>query len=191
VLLSDRLAGMPGIVGELERLDDALVVTLPPGRAALGAVSQAGALIGEAGNVRLLKRVPWREPATEPAPARQAVEPQAPAPARLTAEDPASHIVYRGIAYPVDTNGVVIGREQVPQRRTIVLNGGQSGISRSHCELVRRDGELKLVDTSRFGTFVNEKRISGEISLQPADVIRIGSPGEQLQVIRMEAGHGT
>ncbi|NIW23760.1 MAG: FHA domain-containing protein, partial [Gammaproteobacteria bacterium] len=68
---------------------------------------------------------------------------------------------------------------------------GQGGVSRAHCELVKRDGELKLVDKSRFGTFVNEKRISGEIALQPADVIRIGSPGEQLQVIRMEATGGT
>jgi len=191
VLLSDRLATMPGMVGELERLDDALVVTLPPGQAALGALSQADALFGDDGNVRLLKRVPWREPPAEPAPDRPAAEPEALAPARLPAEDPASHIVYRGIAYPVDTSGIVIGREQAPQRRTIVLNGGQSGISRVHCELLRRDGELKLVDSSRFGTFVNEKRISGEISLRPADVIRIGSPGEQIQVICMEAEHGT
>ena len=37
-------------------------------------------------------------------------------------------------------------------------------VSRAHCELVRRDGELKLVDMSRFGTFVNEKRVSGEVA---------------------------
>lgn len=186
VLLSDRLARLPGIVGELERLDDALVVPLPAGQAALGAVNQAKALIGDADSVRMLKRVPWREPAAEPAPARAATPSEQPEPAPIIADDPASHIVYRGVAYPVDANGVVIGREPSPQRRTIVLNGGQGGVSRAHCELVRRDGELKLVDKSRFGTFVNEKRISGEISLQPADVIRIGSPGEQLQVIRME-----
>jgi hypothetical protein len=191
VLLSDRLARMPGMVGELERLDDALVVTLPAGQAALGAVNQAQALIGDSGNVRLLKRVPWREPPAEPAPARRTLEPDAPEPALSTADDPASHIVYRGIAYPIDSSGIVIGREPVPQRRTIVLDGGQGGVSRAHCELVRQNGELKLVDKSRFGTFVNEKRISGEIALQPADVIRIGSPGEQLQVIRMEAADGT
>ncbi len=191
VLLSDRLANMPGIVGELERLDDALVVTLPPGEAALGALSQAEALIGESDSVRLLKRMPWRAPPVESAPARRPAKTDAPAPAPTIAEDPASHIVYRGIAYPVDSNGIVIGREPIPQRRTIVLNGGQSGVSRAHCELVRRDGELKLVDKSSFGTFVNEKRIDGEVALQPADVIRIGSPGEQLQVIRMEAANGT
>ncbi len=191
VLLSDRLAKLPGIVGELERLDDALVVSLPPGQAAVGAVNQAEALIGDSGNVRMLKRVPWREAPAEPAPVERSVQPEQPEPVPSIAEDPASHIVYRGIAYPVDSSGIVIGREPVPQRRTIVLNGGQGGVSRAHCELVKRDGELKLVDKSRFGTFVNEKRISGEIALQPADVIRIGSPGEQLQVIRMEATGGT
>ena len=191
VLLSDRLANMPGIVGELERLDDALVVTLPPGEAALGAVSQAEALIDESDSVRLLKRMPWRAPPVEAAPAKRPAKPDAPAPVRAIAEDPASHIVYRGIAYSVDANGIVIGREPIPQRRTIVLNGGQGGVSRAHCELVKRDGELTLVDKSSFGTFVNEKRIDGEVALQPADVIRIGSPGEQLQVIRMEAADGT
>ena len=191
VLLSDRLAKLPGIVSELERLDDALVVTLPAGHAAVGAVSQARALIGDTGNVRLLKRVPWREAPAEPAPVQRPAQPEQPEPTASITDDPASHIVYRGIAYPVDSSGIVIGREPVPQRRTIVLNGGQGGVSRAHCELVKRDGELKLVDKSRFGTFVNEKRISGEIALQPADVIRIGSPGEQLHVIRMEATGGT
>ncbi len=191
VLLSDRLAKLPGIVSELERLDEALVVTLPPGHAAVGAVNQAAALVGDSGNVRLLKRVPWREPPAEPAPVEQPEKPEQAEPVPVIVDDPASHIVYRGIAYPVDSSGIVIGREPVPQRRTIVLNGGQGGVSRAHCELVKRDGELRLVDKSRFGTFVNEKRISGEIALQPADVIRIGSPGEQLQVIRMEATSGT
>jgi hypothetical protein len=88
-------------------------------------------------------------------------------------------------------NRVKIGREQTLSKRTIVLNGGQTGVSRAHCELVRRDGELKLIDMSSYGTFVNEKRISGEVALHPADVIRIGSPGEQLQVIQIEDGHGT
>ena len=50
---------------------------------------------------------------------------------------------------------------------------------------------LKLMDLSRFGTFVNEKRISGEVALQPADVIRIGSPGEELQVIALEECGGS
>ena len=91
----------------------------------------------------------------------------------------------------MDGNGLLIGRESQTGRRTIVLNGEHSGISRSHCELVRRDGELKLRDLSQYGTFVNEKRVSGDLAIQPADVIRIGSPGEELQAIVMEEADGT
>ena len=57
--------------------------------------------------------------------------------------------------------------------------------------LIRRDGELKLRDLSQYGTFVNEKRVSGDLAIQPADVIRIGSPGEELQAIVMEEADGT
>ncbi|SVB63076.1 uncharacterized protein METZ01_LOCUS215930, partial [marine metagenome] len=69
------------------------------------------------------------------------------------------------------------------ERRSIVLEGDHSGVSGSHCELVLRDGEVKLIDRSRHGTFVNEKRVPVETTLRPADVIRIGSPGEELWVI--------
>jgi pSer/pThr/pTyr-binding forkhead associated (FHA) protein len=71
-----------------------------------------------------------------------------------------------------------------------VLNGEHAGVSRAHCELVRRDGELKLTDLSQHGTFVNEKRVAGDLTIRPADVIRIGSPGEELQAIVMEGSDG-
>jgi hypothetical protein len=188
VLLSDRLARLPGMIAALEQLDDADVIELQPGHAARGAAAHADALGDGAGNVRLIKRLPWREAASLPA--RAVSTSQSAAASRASVAAP-SHIVYRGIAYQVDTQGLLIGREQTLSKRTIVLNGGQTGVSRAHCELVRRDGELKLIDMSSYGTFVNEKRISGEVALHPADVIRIGSPGEQLQVIQIEDGHGT
>lgn len=191
VLVSDRLAALPGIITELERLDDARVVVLETGCVALGAMRHAAALGADTGNVRLLKRLPWSGEAEPAAAAEAEVEVRAAQPDVERTADAASHIVYRGTAYAVDAQGLVIGREATPDRRSIVLNGGHSGVSRAHCELVRRDGELRLVDMSRYGTFVNEKRISGEIALQAADVIRIGSPGEQLQVIQLESADGS
>lgn len=190
VLLSDRLAVIPGLTGELERLDDAHVVVLEPGLAPVASLGRCDLERGEASNVRLLKRLPWGAPPAALEPAAKPSEPQAERNGRRLSLEAPSHIVYRGIAYAVDAQGLLIGREQSPGRRSIVLSGGQSGVSRAHCELVRRDGELKLLDMSRYGTFVNEKRVSGEISLQPSDVVRIGSPGEQLHVIRLEPEHG-
>jgi predicted component of type VI protein secretion system len=67
-----------------------------------------------------------------------------------------------------------------------VVDDQRGGVSSSHCEIVLRDGEIKLHDLSRHGTFVNEKRVAGETVLYPADVIRIGSPGAELTAIRVE-----
>jgi hypothetical protein len=188
VLLSSRIAVLPGLVAELERLDDAHVVIFDPAQSVLAILGHAAVAAGDGGSVRLLKRLPWRAP---PVAVDAVLKAPVETPRQASANgSDASHIVYRGTAYPVDSKGILIGREATSERRTIVLNGGQTGVSRIHCELVRRDGELRLVDRSRFGTFVNEKRVSGEVSLQPADVIRIGSPGEQLQVICVERADG-
>jgi len=191
VQVSHRLLGLPGVVNELSRLDDAHILPLPVGAAALGALQSLDSIDANPGQVKLLKRLPWRE---EGAPVTQVVTSATADTGRDSArqrERSATHIVYRGVAFRVDSKGLLIGRESRGGRRTIVLNGEHSGVSRSHCELVRRDGELKLSDLSQYGTFVNERRVSGELAIQPADVIRIGSPGEELQAIVIEEADGT
>ena len=50
-----------------------------------------------------------------------------------------------------------------------------------------RDGELKLRDLSRYGTFVNERKVAGEAALRPGDVVRVGSPGVELRAVVVEA----
>jgi hypothetical protein len=185
VQLSDRLAALPGFVAELARLDDAHVERLPPGHAALAALRAAPAVAQRgAEQVRLLKRLPWSEAPAQPP--RAAAKP-APAAAAPRAAAP-THVVYAGTAYRVGADGLLVGREAEPGRRTIVLGEEHGGVSRVHCEVVLRDGELKLKDLSRFGTFVNEKRIAGEATLKRADVIRIGSPGAELTAVGMEGG---
>jgi len=187
VQLSERLWDLPGLARQLGRLDDARVVRLPPGHAARAALrALAAAEIG--GAVKLLKHLPWLEPPeaegrpAEAAPAARAAEP-------LDNRAP-THIVYRGIAYPIDADGVSVGRVALDGRRTIVVDDAHGGLSRVHCELVMRDGEMRVKDVSRYGTFVNERRIAGETVLHPADVIRIGSPGAELEVVRVEGRHG-
>ena len=190
VQLTDRLARLPGLTGELARLDDAEVVSLAPGHAACAALDGFGAVDGS-GQVKLLRRMPWRAEAAR-APETAAEISAAPI---VAAETPMpTHVVYRGVAYPVDGTGLLIGRSDADDRRVIVVDDQPGGVSRSHCELRLSDGELRLRDLSSYGTFVNEKRVSGEASLQPADIIRIGSPGAELQVVTVQAGehsHGT
>jgi hypothetical protein len=181
VQLSDRLARQPGLAEELARLDDAIVVAHPPGHPALmalGALTQLGA--GD--QVKLWRRVAWRGE-----PVETSVASTAPAPSAVAAASSArpTHVVYRGIAYPVN-GSLMIGRGRVDERRMIVVDDKSSGISRSHCEVAVRHGEVVVRDLSSHGTFVNERRVSGEEVLHPADVIRIGSPGAELTLVRVE-----
>ena len=176
VQVSHHLGLLPGLMTELQRLDDALVLSLGPDAPVMGALAMP-AVESKSGQVKLLKRVPWREQA------QVAVDKNVFQDSEKTPDAGSSHVVYKGIAYPVGAEGLSIGRTKDKERRSIVLEGDHSGVSGSHCELVLRDGEVKLIDRSRHGTFVNEKRVPVETTLRPADVIRIGSPGEELWVI--------
>lgn len=182
IALSDRLADMPGFEEELARLDAATFLPLPPGAAASAALAAGDALARGSGGVKLYRQLRWRnEASAAPSPARA---PVARTPA--AAEPRPTHVVYRGIAYPVNGEGLVIGRSKLDQRRAILIEARTEGVSRAHCELTIIDGELRLRDLSSFGTFVNERRIDGEEVLKPADVIRVGSPGAELTVVRVE-----
>jgi hypothetical protein len=185
VQLSDRLAALPGLGAELDRLDDAVVERLAPGQAASGALLAAAELATRGDQVRLLKRLPWRGE-----PVRVAPRPPAASAASATSAsvEMPTHVVYAGTAYRVGQEGLLVGREPDGARRVILVGAGHGGVSRHHCELVQRDGELRIKDLSRYGTFVNERRIEGETTLERADVIRIGSPGAELHVVGMEGG---
>ncbi|HEU4619489.1 MAG TPA: FHA domain-containing protein [Gammaproteobacteria bacterium] len=181
VQISERLADLPGLASHLSRLDGSRIVRLPAGHAARAVLKGIDEL-ESGGAVRLLKHLPWRE---APAEADDTAE-------AMPAEEPRddampTHVVYRGIAYPLSSAGLLIGRGEQEGRRTIIVEGEHGGVSRSHCELALRDGELKLRDLSRHGTFVNERRVLAETVLKPGDMIRIGSPGAELQIIRVES----
>jgi hypothetical protein len=180
IQLSSHLAALPGVAAELARLDDARIERLPPGHAARSVLLKPELIEARKGEVKLLKRLGWRAPAAD---APTAAAPRASA---ALHEFPPTHVVYAGVVYPIGARGLVVGREPVDGRRTIVVASQANGVSRAHCELIVRDGELKLIDLSRYGTFVNEKKVAGETTLQRADVIRIGSPGAELQVVGME-----
>jgi hypothetical protein len=182
IQLADHIASLPGVAAELARLDDAHIVPLPPGHAARSVLLRPELIAAQKGEVKLLKRFAWRAPAAELATAAAG----APQVAAAQHEAP-THVVYGGVVYPVGARGLVVGRETVDGRRTIVVADQANGVSRAHCELVVRDGELKLIDLSRYGTFVNEKKVAGETTLRRADVIRIGSPGAELEVVSLES----
>jgi pilus assembly protein CpaF len=55
----------------------------------------------------------------------------------------------------------------------IVLAKGN--VSKNHCRLVAKDGKFLLVDLgSTNGTFVNGKRVAGQLVVKPSDAIFVG-----------------
>jgi len=182
IQLNDKLAVLPGIVDSLGRLDDALIVRHEPGHGALALLDAQGPGDGGAGQVRLYRHLPWRgEPVQESGTDQPQAEPIDPA-----VEPLPTHLVYRGIAYPVNGGSLLIGRTVTSGQRTIVIGEDSQGVSRSHCSVIVADGELRLTDLSSYGTFVNERRVDSDVALKPADVIRIGSPGAEITAIRVE-----
>jgi hypothetical protein len=184
VQISHRLAELPGFTAELGRLDETEVVILESGHAATAVLRRLEDLPTAAETVKLLKHLPWREPPQDTAALAPAETPVSPA--QGPDERLPTHVVYRGIGYSLANGGYVIGRAESSGERKIVLVDGHSGVSRSHCEVAIRDGELRLEDLSRYGTYVNEKRVAGGMTLRLGDTIRIGSPGEELHVVRIE-----
>lgn len=77
---------------------------------------------------------------------------------------------YQGKTLKLPKSTIKIGREKECDIRV-----PDSDVSRIHCELVPRKGELFVVDLeSRNGTYVNDISIQEETQLQPGDLLRIG-----------------
>jgi hypothetical protein len=188
IQLSERLATLPGFEEELGKLDGATIVALEPGFAARAVLQAADALGLDDPGVRLFRHLPWREAEADAPPAKPKLTPTVAAP--VAAESRPTHVVYAGIAYAVNGEGLLVGRGRLENRRGILIESRAEGVSRTHCELTVVDGELRLRDLSSYGTFVNDRRIDGEQLLKPADVIRVGSPGAELTVIRVEQADG-
>ena len=187
VQLGYRLAMLPGLAAELNRLDAATIVELEQGSAAASVLECVDALGLDNESVTFFRHLPWRR---EAAPFEEQI-PQAQHAAAI--EDDyvlPTHVVYQGIAYSVNGEGVVVGRSKLDHRRAIVVEAETQGVSRAHCEIAVVDGELKLRDLSSYGTFVNERRIEGDEVLKAADVIRVGSPGAEIIVVCVETSDG-
>ncbi|WP_298864997.1 FHA domain-containing protein, partial [uncultured Gimesia sp.] len=77
---------------------------------------------------------------------------------------------YKGKTLKLPERTITIGRELECDIRV-----ADSDVSRMHCELVPREGELYVVDLkSRNGTCVNDIPIQEETQLHSGDQLRVG-----------------
>ena len=93
-----------------------------------------------------------------------------------------THLLHEGRAIAISAQTIEIGRAAsgVPG---IALPEGLAAVSRLHCSLRREDGQVVLIDHSRYGTFVNGEKVAGSAILRAGDRVRIGDPGVELAMI--------
>jgi pSer/pThr/pTyr-binding forkhead associated (FHA) protein len=76
----------------------------------------------------------------------------------------------QGLEIPLKKDKFFIGRA-----KDCALRAGSEAISRRHCVIVRDNGRWTARDLgSRNGTFVNDNRITEEVTLSPGDELRVG-----------------
>jgi hypothetical protein len=96
-----------------------------------------------------------------------------------------THLLYLSIAYPISNKPLTVGSVHDSEPNDINITGETAGVSPKHFTVELVGGDIVLHDTSAQGTFVDEKRINGSIALKLGQIIRVGTPGEQLQVISL------
>ena len=176
LLLTDRIARLPGIKDMLAGIANCSIIELVPGAGALGILRFSSRLFEQqAGNsAPLLTSRPL--PAEGPTP-RKKPEPQPDGQKRPT------HILYNNIAYPITDTPLNVGLEVVAGESSIKIQGQIAGVSRKHCTVQLQGDTVVLNDYSSYGTFVDENTVNGKTNLLLGQTVRVGTPGETLKLI--------
>jgi hypothetical protein len=180
IQVSDRVARLPGLTEMLKARVGGEVFVLEAGATARGALARCRQTADDAGGISLIRQLPWDQAAVE-------IEQQADE--RSRAGTP-THLLYGHTAYVIRNSALVLGSQEGEEARHITLASDMPGVSRRHCSLLKKNGQCVLEDHSRYGTFLNGHRIDGSSVLQVGDIVRIGSPGYEFQLIKTDDNSG-
>ena len=172
--LSHRLARLPGCKEKLATLKDTQIIELERGAAGIN-ITNIWHQLADQNNktISFFTSRPWL--------ARQQTDDHRPF-AEKAAQKP-THLLYRSIAYPVTDKPLTIGCAQEGRQNDVTISGETAGVSPRHCSIQSQGDQVVLKDTSEEGTYVDEQRVNGSITLKLGQIIRIGTPGEQLELI--------
>jgi hypothetical protein len=174
--LSHRLARLPGCRELLATLEDVQIIDLDHGAAAKGVCRIWNQLAAQGNNegISFFTSRPWqpRQPV-----AAAGFETEGTPPTEAT------HLLYRSIAYPITEKPLMIGCAKDSQDNDILISAETTGVSAKHCKIALHDRDIILTDTGTQEIYVDEKQINGSIKLQLGQIIRVGTPGEHLQLI--------
>lgn len=181
LMLTDKWQQLPGVHQHLGEAGYGLL-DLPHGAAASGALARFDEIIDSSGGVNYVTSLNWD----------RAMAPQATPPPGDTpmAQAPPTHVILGHRAWPLHEQPLVFGSEPGEQGDQVVLAVDLHGVSARHCSLQRRGNEVQLADHSRFGTFVNNRRVEGQVIVHSGDIVRLGGSTEVLQLVREQRTDG-
>jgi len=176
LMLSDRIAHLPGIKDLLAEIKNCSIIELQPGAGALGLLRFTRPLFEQ----QAANSSPFLT--SRPLPAQSHISNEEPRP-NPEAQTQPSHILYRHLAYPITDKPLMVGLERVSDKSGIQIQGKITGVSRKHCVVQLQGNKVVLNDFSTYGTFVDEKPVKGKTILLLGQTIRVGTPGETLNLI--------
>jgi len=174
--LTHRLARLPGCREVLAGIKNAEIIELDQGAGARGVLEIWQQLDDQSGSegISFFTSRPLRQARSTQNHVRSFEDP-------LNAYP--THLLYRSIAYPITDKPLTIGCAQDSEQNDVTITGETAGVCPKHFTIELLGGKIVLHDMSAQGTFVDEKRVNGSIALKLGQIIRVGTPGEQLQVI--------
>jgi hypothetical protein len=173
IQITDRIASLPGLAQMLKTRFGGEVFVLEPGATARGALARCRQSTEDSGGVSLIRQLPWDQAAVE-----ISLQDSLPVDTGVP-----THLLHGHTAYEIGNLALVLGSQEGEEERGIALGSEMPGVSRRHCSLQKKNGRCVLEDHSRYGTFLNGHRIDASVVLQIGDVLRVGSPGYEFQLI--------
>jgi hypothetical protein len=177
--LTERAARMPGFADLLSARVGGEVYLLEPGATGRGLLSRCRDMRQGDTAVSLIRQLAWDQ---SPIEIRAVVADRD--------EGQPTHVLFNHAAYGINAQPLLIGSQANDSGRHINLAQDMPGVSRQHCTLQLENGQCIVRDSSRYGTFLNGHRIDDSAVLQVGDLIRLGTPGYELQLIRVEDNDG-
>ena len=174
--VSHRISRLPGCSEMLSALTDAQIIELDRGAAANGVLGIWRQLSDQRNTegISFFTSRPWQH-------SRQKYD--AEPVAEKTADMPPTHLLYGSVAYPITEKPLSIGKEIDSEKTCVQTDSRASRISSRYCTIGLRDRKVVLDELSSDGIFVDQARVHESMVLKLGQIIRLGTNGEQFQLI--------
>lgn len=180
VQLTARSAEVPGLIQAIDAEQGLRTQVLPADAAVLGGLDLATTCSHPTHGVAWIRSRPLNAAAASGLQVGGEDVTEGPSP---------THLLYQERAHAIGPHPLVVGRAPPAGVYGLRLEGELHGVSREHCSIRLEPQGAVLKDLSRYGTYLNGRRLDAEAYLRAGDRVRIGTPGVELLLIQA-VGHG-